>query len=235
MSDASWGVRISRETKEYVQQLIAESGLSSREFFEQLLAVWVANRADTSFSIQSEELNQFEQLIGQITGMFKHVLSRERSEIERLNNELNALQEALNKSRSEIETLTLEKENAVSKLKSQIEVLNEMLVRYQGYESANRELEKAVMDLTAKLEKTSSECDRLKAQMASMRDRHQREIEQLKKEASRELAISEERHNRLKEKEILKIRLDYEAKLEAINKEYAAIIRGQSRKNLHAT
>jgi len=83
VNDSSWGVRVSQETKEYVQQLIAGSGLSSREFFEQLLSVWVTNKAELSSSFESEEIRELEHLYSRITILFSGVLSRERSEVDK--------------------------------------------------------------------------------------------------------------------------------------------------------
>lgn len=231
MNDSSWGVRISQETKEYVQQLIAGSGLSSREFFEQLLSVWVTNKAELSPSFESEEIRELEHLFSRITILFSGVLSRERSEVDKLNNELDIQRREIDKVRAENKKLIIENEEIVTKLKDQVAALNEMLVRYQGFEVTNRELEKNATELTNTLKNTTAECDRLKAQIASMRDRNKHEVAQLTKQAERELELLTEKKDLQKEKEILRIRLDYQAKLETVNNDYTAIM--QSFQNMN--
>lgn len=226
MTDSSWGVRVSQETKEYVQQLIAGSGLSAREFFEQLLSVWVANESGIPSSLKNKETRELEHLLSRIASLFSEVLFRERSKVEKFSEELGIQQEEINKLRVGNEKLILEKEEIVTKLKDQIATLNEMLVRYQGYEIINRDLETSVAELTNIVKDSTAECDRLKAQIASMRDRHKNGEAQLKKQAEQELELLAEKKDLQNEREMLRIRLDYEAKLEAMNEKYTSIIQG---------
>lgn len=227
MADLSWGVRVSRETKELAQQLIADSGLSAREFFEQLLSVWIDKNESLSSSYQSEELNELDKLLAQITSIFTGFLLRESSQTEKYKMELDILQKEVKDADARNEIIMAQKEEVgevVLKLEDRIAVLNEMLVRYQGYEVTNHKLEKSVTELNNALKNSIDECERLKAKMAGMRDSHKNEIEQLKKQSERALELLTEKKDLQKEKETLRIRLDYQKKLEEVNKEYTAII-----------
>lgn len=216
MADTSWGVKVSAETKEHTLQLIAESGLSAREFFRQLLLVWEANKPETI--IESDEFFEIAQLTSRINGLSAEILAREATATKELKDELQTKQQEVVRLQMENERLVKENQEQADNFKNQISELNNMLIRFQKYEVDYHEITLTVAELRNDLNTSAEECKNLKNKLTSMIEQHKSDIEKLEQLKKQELELLAEKKGREIEKKIHKVTLEYQAKLEAIKR-----------------
>jgi len=76
MADTTYSVKISEEDQERLKNLVGESGMSSKEFFTNLLSIYELQRAKELAPIITADVEELETLTRRINGIFVNVAER---------------------------------------------------------------------------------------------------------------------------------------------------------------
>lgn len=138
MGDATWGVKVSDELKDRIQNIIRDENTSSKDFIESLVSMYELNKVKYGDNLLKEEIEELESLTRRINSIFINTNSKVKTLV---NDNQNRFDSVMESKLSLIDTL---QENLIQ-IKNEnedIKSLNQELV------NSKSELTKRVNELT---------------------------------------------------------------------------------------
>lgn len=246
MSDVVWSVKLNEETKDKIIEMTETLGVTSKDFVSVLLQAYELEQHKMVSQAHNADLEEISRLTtrlyevvvnitrksevaiselqARLDGQSQRYADQEaqlQEETERANgvsdalrNELIAANTTIQKLQNEVKSLDAAKQE----LQNQTKSLTQLVAQYQGYEKENRELEKKLDDLA----RTNQD---LSEKLALAETGFNDVLAKLENEHQERLKSLADQKNFEKEREVITLRAEYQAKLEAKNEEYAATLK----------
>jgi chromosome segregation ATPase len=238
MNQTTWGVKITEELKQKLTKLIEESGLTAKDFIEELVQVYEAQKTKEVVPAISSDIEEVQTLTKRLVDIYLNMgqkvlnlqkakdeeyakaIAQKDSLIASLQDKIAELQEENKKFNAQIQELV----NSQNELKSKVDQLEEVNQKNNDLIAEYRQKIESLTGLVDEykgFEKENkalrNEIDKLKVDLEAK----DREIKELKDS----LAFDLKQANIEKEKTVLELKKHHQDEIQKLQDEYTAKIR----------
>lgn len=206
MADKTFGVNVSEEVQEKVQNMILGSDLTAKEWFEKAMALVEVNELKEGASEYTKDLNELEVHTTRIFDLVSNIVKR-----------ANYLKE--NETKGLLEKLE-NKDTIIAEYKEKIDSMIDLVTKYQGYAVENETLKQDYVQEKGQLQVQLNEIvDQLVQQKDEIKT-YQQTIQSLKDAHSLEIERLEAKKNYELDRELLNQEKDLQQQLAALQKQH---------------
>ena len=243
MADATWGVKVSDELKEKLQEIIKSDFSSSKDFIEQLVNLHELNKAKQDSNIFSVEVEELEGLTRRVNNIFINanakvkslVVDKELKFSELIQGKLSlidTLQQTIDQLKIENSELVLSNGDLVNLRNEQLERVNQLTESSNNLKALNEEYRAKNDTLTGLLtryEKYPEQLEEVRALLADEQSKNTALMDELKENAisikglNNHIEASDQDHVSTLDK----LKAEHERELQAV-KELAELEKGKA-------
>ena len=197
MADSTWGVKVSDELKEKLQDIIKSDFGSSKDFIEQLVNLHELNKAKQDGNIFSDEVEELESLTRRVNNIFINANAKVKSLVadkdlkfsELIQGKaslIDTLQQTINQLKIENGELVASNDELVNLRNEHSSRVNELTESYNNVKALNEEFKTKndmLTGLLTKYEKYPEQIEEVRASLADARSKNAELADELKESA----------------------------------------------------
>lgn len=148
MADTVWGVKVTEELKEEIQELVTESGLQNKDFLKQVINIYKIEKQKDKMPAIKEDFNALQELTRKINDLYIALANRVEihtgSMQDEFEKELNSKQEQIDKLASKEGSLKEELEAIKKVLDEKVNFINSLKEEVNRVNKKNQSQEETI-------------------------------------------------------------------------------------------